>query len=712
MQNRWKNLEMPSPDLLEQLVYQSRVVGAEESLVLWGGGNNSVKLAAKDILGQPIEAMYIKGSGSDMKSITPAQYPAVRLDWVLALQDRAAMTDEEMVAYLAKCLLDPASPRPSIETLLHAFLPFRAVLHTHADAILAITNTVGRESTVRECFGDNLILVPYKLPGFALSKMVGEYFKRQPKAEGLILLNHGLITWGETPEEAYNKHIELVTKAENFVSAKALRVMPEVKAQPLVSEFKEPVDLLNMPEVGGIAGKALSEMLFAGARRDLAAKLAPVLRGLIGRENRMVLEFDDSTAVLEFLAREDAARCSQVGPATPDHLLYTKRFPLFLDLNLEADFETLVATVKQKVADYVANYKAYFERHTSQGLKMLDPQPRLILVPGVGMWTTGKDARAARIVHDIYQHTMGIIGAAQVLGGYATLSEAQAFEAEYWELELYKLSLLPKEKDLARQVAIVTGAASGIGRAIAQRFAEEGAQVVVTDINLEGAQAVAAEIVKKQGLRRAIALALDVTNIESVEEAIKRACLEFGGVDVLVSNAGIAQVGAIDKLSLKAWEKSLAVNTTGHFLIVQACLRAMKAQATGGSIVFNATKNVTAPGKDFGAYSVSKAAEAQLCRIVAIEGGEFGIRANMLNPDAIFEGSGLWTDEVKQQRAQANNMKVEELPEYYRQRNLLKVFVTAEDVAEAAVFLASARSAKTTGVMLSVDGGIKEAFPR
>jgi rhamnulose-1-phosphate aldolase/alcohol dehydrogenase len=715
MQNRWKKEEIKSDDLLEQLVYQSRVVGAEENLVLWGGGNNSVKSPAQDLLGQPIDVMYIKGSGSDMKSITPAQYPAVRLDWVLPLQEREAMTDEAMVAYLAKCLLDPTSPRPSIETLLHAFLPWRAVLHTHADAILAITNTKGREETVRACFGDNMVLVPYKLPGFALSKLVGEYYKRQPKADGLILLNHGLITWGNTSEEAYNKHIALVTKAEEFVKTKigaSITGLPEVKAQPLKIKFEEASSRLNLTEMAGVTGNALKTMLEQSARREIAAKIAPLLRGLVGKDNRMVLEFDGSEAVLQFLAREDAAQCSQVGPATPDHLLYTKRYPLFLDLDLNADFETLTANIKQKVAEYVANYKAYFERNAPQNLKVLDPMPRIILVPGVGMWTTGKDARAARIVHDIYHHTIQIISHAQVLGGYATLDEKYAFEAEYWELELYKLSLLPKEKDLARQVAIVTGAASGIGRAIARRFGEEGAHVIVTDINLEGAQAVADEIVKKQGLRRAIALQLDVTNQAAVEEAIKRVCLEFGGVDVLVSNAGIAQVGAIDKLALKDWEKSLAVNTTGHFLTVQSCLKVLKMQGTGGSIVFNATKNVTAPGKDFGAYSVSKAAEAQLCRIVAIEGGEFGIRANMLNPDAIFEGSALWTDEVKEQRAQANNMKVDELPEYYRQRNLLKVAVTGEDVAEAALFLAGARSAKTTGVMLSVDGGVKEAFPR
>ncbi len=682
MQNRWVAGQIEATDALGQLVYQSRLVGAEESLVLWGGGNNSIKEMATDLLGGPLQVMYIKGSGSDMKSITPPQYPAVRLDWVLPLQDRAEMSDEEMVAYLARCLTDPTSPRPSIETLLHAFLPWRAVLHTHADAILAITNTKGREQTVQACFGDEVVTVPYLRPGFEMSRQVGLAARRNPSAKGVILMNHGLITWGETAQEAYERHIEIVTRAEEFVQ---LQKQKEALIQAVAT------GLASLERVGG---------------------LAPILRGLLSRQKPVVLELDDRPETLRFLARPDLSRITQVGPATPDHLLYTKRFPLLLSLNPDDSLAVQREIIRLALDRYEVDYRSYFETHAPPGEVMLEPLPKIILVPGIGMWTVGKDARAARIVADIYRHTMGIIESAQTLGGFATLNDRDAYEAEYWPLELYKLTLLPPEKELARQVALVTGAASGIGRAIARRLAQEGAHVIVTDLNSAGAEAVATEICQKQGLKRAISLPLDVTNPQEVKVTFEATCRAYGGLDILISNAGIAQVGAIDALRLEDWERSLAVNTTGHFLVVREALRIMKAQGRGGSIVFNATKNVTAPGKDFGAYSVAKAAEAQLCRIVAIEGGEFGIRANMLNPDAIFEGSGLWSDELKAQRAQAYGLPVEKLGDFYRQRNLLKAEVTAEDVAEAALFLAGPRSAKTTGAMLPVDGGVKEAFPR
>jgi rhamnulose-1-phosphate aldolase/alcohol dehydrogenase len=668
MQNRWT--ESPQAEI-EQLVYQSRLVGMEEDLVLWGGGNNSVKSRTTDLLGRDIDVMYIKSSGSDMKSIVPKQFPAVRLDYIAPLRSRNEdMTDQEMVDYLAKCLIDPASARPSIETLLHAFLPARAVLHTHADAILALTNTRGREATVRECFGEDVILVPYRRPGFRLSRDVADAFDAAPSAAGLVLMNHGLITWGDTVEEAYARHIDLVTRAEEFG----------------VQRPQSPLSLATAPDAA------------PGAKAVTAVTALQTRRGLGGK----ILEFDDSAEVLAFLAREDAARVSQIGAATPDHLLYTKRFPLFIR---EGDDFTAAFD------EYRERYQAWYDAHPSE-FAMLDPNPRIVLMPGVGMWTAGKDARAARIVRDIYRHTIRIVTAAEGAGGYETLNDFDAFHAEYWPLELYKLTLLPKEKELASKIAIVTGAASGIGRAVAERFAEEGAHVVVTDIDLGLAEEVAQSIVSKHGLRRALALQLDVADEASVEAAFDAAVCEYGGMDVVVSNAGISSFGSLDTLSTADWDRAFAVNARGHFLVSRAAIRIMKAQGLGGAIVFNASKNVTAPGKEFGAYSVSKAAEAQLCRIVALEGGEFGIRANMLNPDAIFGGSRFWSDEMRTMRAQAYGVDTAKLPDFYRNRTLLKVEVTADDVAEAALFLAGPRSAKTTGTMLPVDGGVKEAFPR
>jgi rhamnulose-1-phosphate aldolase/alcohol dehydrogenase len=658
MQNRWQDAPQ---DEIAQLVHQSRLVGMEEDLVLWGGGNNSLKSRATDLLGRPIEVMYIKSSGSDMKSIVPKQFPAVRLDYIAPLRQRdEEMSDQEMVDYVAKCLIDPASARPSIETLLHAFLPARAVLHTHADAILALTNTRGREATVRACFGDSVILVPYRRPGFRLSRDVADAFDAQPDAQGLILMNHGLITWGDSVQEAYERHIDLVSRAEAY----GVR-----RPQPPLSYVQD---------------------------QAVAPAAALRIRGALGGR---ILEFDESPDTLAFLAREDASTITQVGAATPDHLLYTKRFPLFVNAG-----DDIAAAMRA----YEERYAEWYRLHPSE-FPMLDPKPRIVLMPGVGMWTAGKDARAARIVRDIYRHTMRIIAGAE---SYQTLDDHDAFHAEYWPLELYKLTLLPKEKDLASRIVLVTGAASGIGRAIAERFAEEGAHVVVTDVDLALAGQVAESIVAKHGLRRAIALQLDVASEPDVERAFDETIRAYGGLDVVVSNAGISSFGSLDVLPVADWDRSFAVNARGHFLVARAAMRILKQQGLGGSLVFNASKNVTAPGREFGAYSVSKAAEAQLCRIVALEGGEHGIRANMLNPDAIFGGSRFWSDEMRTMRAQAYGVDTERLPDFYRNRTLLKVEVTADDVAEAALFLAGPRSAKTTGAMLPVDGGVKEAFPR
>jgi rhamnulose-1-phosphate aldolase/alcohol dehydrogenase len=660
MQNRWN--DTPQNEI-EQLVHQSRLVGMEEDLVLWGGGNNSVKSRAVDLLGRPIEVMYIKSSGSDMKSIVPKQFPAVRLDYIAPLRQRDAdMSDQEMVDYLAQCLTDPVSARPSIETLLHAFLPARAVLHTHADAILALTNTAGREETVRACFGDDVILVPYRRPGFRLSRDVADAFDGQPDAAGLVLMNHGLITWGDSAREAYERHIELVTRAEQF----GVR-----RAQTPLSEHTKAV----------------------------AAATALHIRGALGGR---ILELDDSAETLAVLSQEVAARVTQIGAATPDHLLYTKRFPLFVRQGDD---------MAEAMRRFVARYTDWYRAHPSE-FAMLDPSPRVVLMPGVGMWTAGKDARAARIVRDIYRHTMRIIERAESSGGYETLNDHDAFHAEYWPLELYKLTLLPKEKELASKIVLVTGAASGIGRAICERFAEEGAHVVVTDVDLALAEQVAESIVARHGLRRAFAVRLDVSDEQEVERAFEETIRAYGGLDVVVSNAGISSFGSLDALPVADWDRSFAVNSRGHFLVARAAMRILKQQGLGGSIVFNASKNVTAPGKEFGAYSVSKAAEAQLCRIVALEGGEYGIRANMLNPDAIFGGSRFWSDEMRTMRAQAYGVDTDRLPDFYRNRTLLQVEVTADDVAEAALFLAGPRSAKTTGTMLPVDGGVKEAFPR
>ena len=684
MDNLWSDSAIEGMDELDKLVYMSRLIGADSSLVVWGGGNTSIKVTERDFRGRDVPAMWIKGSGSDMKSMLRRQFPRLNLEDILPLFERDGMSDEDMVAYLEHTLMDPGSPRPSIETLLHAFLPFMCVAHSHADAVVALTNNEGADSVLKRVYGDGIAIVDYFRPGFHLSKLVGLAVKEAPSISGVVLVNHGLFTWGDDTKSAYDRHIDLVNKAEDFIESGSKAVFGGWERNPLDSR----------------------------ERRRVAAGLSPTIRGLVSKQQKMVLRFDDSEDILEFIGSREGKRLSAVGPATPDHLIHTKRKPLWLDVAEAADVDGVRAGLERALAAYSEGYAAWYRECTSEEHPMLDPNPRVILLPGVGMWTTGKDAQAALITGDIYHHTINVIGSAQANSEFTSLTAQDAYDAEYWPLELYKLTLAPPEKELARKVALVTGAASGIGRAIALRLAAEGAHVVVTDVDAEGAKEVSEAINAANGLNRSVPVVMDVGSEESVARAFQETRLAYGGLDILVSNAGIAPVGAIDELTLSDWQRSLDINTTGHFLVAAEAVRLMKEQGSGGSLVFIGTKNVPAPGADFGAYSVSKAAEVQLARVLALETGQHGIRVNVVNPDAIFQGSRLWSEEVRQERASAHGVSVDDLEHFYHQRTLLKTQVRAEDVAEMVLFLASERSSRTTGAMIPVDGGVREAFPR
>ncbi len=684
--DRWSEADVTGRSGLDLLVYQSRLIGSEPQLVLWGGGNTSLKLEERDYRGRLCQVLRVKGSGSDLKAVEPRDFPAVRMDDVLALFEREEMSDEEMVEYLQFAMLDPRAPRPSIETLLHAFVPARSVVHSHADAILALTNNTRADAMLTELFGDELALVPYLRPGFRLSKLVGQAARSRSDLKGVVLLNHGLITWHDDPREAYRLHLEMVNRAARYGRPSSISARPE----------------LAVPETS--------------RRREIAARLAPLLRGLVSREQPLIARFDDSEDVLRFvsgaaLGLERTRAVLQAGAATPDHLLNVKRTALWIEPARLDDEQSLEQGMRAAIESYRQDYHAYFEQY-QQGEPMLAPVPRVVLVAGLGMFTLGKDSRAAGISADIAHHTFAIMERAEQTGAYRSLSPEEAFRAEYWPLELYKLQLAPPEKQLSRRVVLITGAAGAIGAAIAHRFAAEGAHVVCADIDQARAEELAAELTRAWPHNRALALAFDVAHEEAVGAAYRRILCEYGGLDVLVSNAGIAHNAPLDALSLEDWQRSLAINATGHFLVVREALRVMKAQRLGGSLVFIATKNVPAPGKDFGAYSASKAAQAQLARVAALEGGPFGIRSNIINPDAIFSGSGLWSPQVRAERARSHGIDPSQLEEFYRQRNLLHVDVRAEDVAEAALFFASARSSRTTGAMLPVDGGLREAFPR
>jgi rhamnulose-1-phosphate aldolase/alcohol dehydrogenase len=686
MRSRWNDEEAAGLDDLDLLVYASRLIGAETSLVVWGGGNTSIKVTERDHRARAIPVLRVKGSGSDLKSVQRRDFPGVRLEDILALLERDEMGDQEMVSYLAHGLMEPSGPRPSIETLLHGFLPAYAVVHTHADAIVSLTNNDRPAETLSSVYGKDAIALGYRRPGFRISREVACAIAAEPRAKALILERHGTITWGDSVREAYAGTIELISQAE----------------EALV-ERRGGRRVFGAPRV-----PALDPL----ARRAMALTTAPRLRGRLGRERRVILAFDDTPRVTEFVGSAQAPRVSQVGPATPDHTIFTKRVACFVDTTEADDPDALPGAIEASVERYAEEYTRYFEAHRFEGAQLLDPLPRVVLVPGLGMFTAGKDRRTAGIIEDIYHHTIDVMGNALAFGQYVSLSPRDAFDVEYWPLELYKLTLAPPERELARRVALVTGGAGGLGKAIARRLAAEGAHVVVTDVDAGGARKVADEIVAAAGSGRALGLPMDVTDETSVRTAFEETVLAYGGLDVLVSNAGIAHSAPVAQLPLADWERSFAVNATGHFLVAREAMRILIAQGLGGAMVFVATKNVMSPGKDFAAYSAAKAAEAQLAKVLALEGAPHRIRSNIVNPDAVFQDSGLWSPDVRRQRAAAQGIAEEQLEEFYRTRNLLSARILPEDVAEAVLFLASDRSAKTTGCTITVDGGVKDAFPR
>lgn len=685
MKNLWNDKEAAAcKDGLDLLVYRSRLIGRSADLCVWGGGNTSTKMDWTDHRGRKVKALCVKGSGSDLKTSTRRDYPPVKLDDLQAAFQIDKMTDEEMVDYVSKCLLDPKAPRPSIEVLLHAFVDQKEIDHTHADAILAVTNTKNGKQIAKKIFGDELLWVPYVKPGFTLAKWVGEAYKKNPKAKGLIMEKHGLITWGPDSKTSYGLTIEMVTRAELYLASARRRKKWSVPFCSACSQHER------------------EEWLFENL---------PLVRKAVSGNKKVILNVNHSPEMLEFVNAKDTAVISQKGPATPDHMLRTRRVPLYVSAKKKV---TGAETVKQ-IGKYAAGHESYFKRHQhllpAEHRKMLDPYPKVILVPGIGAITSGQDLKNAQIVSEIYEHSVEVMKNASSLDTYDSLSEKLAFEMDYWPMELYKLSLAPPEAEFSRRIGLVTGAARGIGKAIAEKMAKSGAHVFLADLNGKAAAEAAASINKICKAERAFGLEMDVTKADSVHKAFKQIVLKCGGLDFVVSNAGLAHVSAIDKLELKDWEKSFAVNATGHFLVAREAVRIMKRQGMGGSIVFIVTKNVPAPGKDFGAYSASKAAEAQLGKVLAIEGAEFNIRVNQINPDGIFEDSGLW-ETIGPDRAKSYGLKPAELSKFYHNRNLMKTPVYPSDVAEAAAFLISEKSSKTTGCVLTVDGGLREAFPR
>jgi rhamnulose-1-phosphate aldolase/alcohol dehydrogenase len=672
---------------LSELVYRSNLIGTDRRVCNFGGGNTSTKTMEKDFRGRDVEVMYVKGSGSDLATMKAGNFTGLRMDDIRPLFERGEMSDEDMVAYLANCMIDAKHPRASIETLLHAFLPFKHVDHTHPDAIISLACADNGRQLAEEIFGNRFVWVPYVRPGFTLSKMIAEGVLNNPNAELVIMEKHGLVTWGETSEAAYAQTIRIINEAEAFIEAR-------------VNEAK-------------LFGGARYESLPSDVRKSIVAAVMPTVRGAVSDVKKMILSFDDADDVLSFVNGSDSAALSQVGAACPDHLVHTKVVPLFIDWAPNADdVEGLKTKLAEGIAAYKEQYSQYFERNKHEGDVMFEAAPRVILIPGIGMINTGKSWAMSQVSGALYHRAIAVMRGATALGNFVSLSENESYNVEYWPLELYKLSLAPAEAEFSRKVAFITGGAGGIGSETARRLVSEGAHVVLADLNLEGAQKVAGEINEKYGENRAIAVKMDVTSEEQVAAAYAETAIAYGGVDIIVNNAGLATSSPFDQTSLKEWNLNMNVLGTGYFLVAREAFKLMKTQGIGGNMVFIGSKNSVYAGKNASAYSAAKALEAHLARCIAAEGGEFGIRVNTVLPDAILQGSAIWNGSWRNERAAAYGIEPDQLEEYYRKRTTLLVNIYPRDIAEGIAFFASSKADKTTGCMLTIDGGVPAAFTR
>jgi rhamnose utilization protein RhaD (predicted bifunctional aldolase and dehydrogenase)/NAD(P)-dependent dehydrogenase (short-subunit alcohol dehydrogenase family) len=656
-------------------VYTTRLLGGDPALVLHGGGNTSVKTHATDVLGEDLEVICVKGSGWDMGDIEPQGLPAVKLAPLRKLLKLPKLSDEDMVNYQRLNLLDSSAPNPSVETLLHAFLPHKFVDHTHSTAVLALTDQPDGEALARETFGARMAYVPYTIPGFALAKSVANIYAAHPKVDGAILLRHGIFTFAADARDAYEVMIDMVTLAEERLK-RGTKTIVQVTLPPALARVSE---------------------------------IAPTLRGACALSNdnregivkRQILAFRSNEKILNYVNGADLSRYSQEGVATPDHTIRTKNWPMLLPAPEAGKIADWVGAVHEAVNRFIANYHGYFALNNGRvgnSKKELDPYPRVALVPGVGLFGMGASAKDAAIAADIAENTIDVITAAEAMSTYRPIPEADQFDVEYWSLEQAKLGKAA-EKKLARQVAVVTGGGSGIGAATAKAMAREGAEVSILDRDLEAARRVA-----KQIGGHALALACDVTDAAAVARAFDSVVEKFGGVDIAVSNAGAAWQGRVGEVDDATLRKSFELNFFAHQHVAQNAVRIMKAQGTGGCLLFNTSKQAVNPGKDFGPYGLPKAATLFLVKQYALDHGADGIRANAVNADRIR--TGLLTSDMIKSRAGARGISEAD----YMSGNLLKREVTADDVADAFVYLATA--AKTTAAVITVDGGNIEASLR
>lgn len=681
-------------DEVALLIYRSNLLGADLRLTNYGGGNTSCKVISTDPLtGQDTEVMWVKGSGGDLGTLKKSGLAALYVDRLRSLKNiyRGIAFEDEMVELFNHCIFDLASKAPSIDTPLHGFLPFKHIDHLHPDAAIAIAAAKDGEKITQELFNGTIGWVPWQKPGFELGLMLKQCLDENPGIKGIMLGSHGLFTWGDTAYESYLNTLEVIERCAAYIG----------------DHLGE-----NRPVFGGAKRQSLPE----DQRKKQAAALAPVLRGFCSSKQRMVGHFTDDSRVLEFMNSNDLERLAPLGTSCPDHFLRTKISPLVLDLAPDADLGD-IKFLKEKLAPafegYRAMYTAYYEtckRSNSPAIR--DANPVVILYPGVGMFTFSKDKQTARVAAEFYTNAINVMRGAEAISTYTSLPRQEAFDIEYWLLEEAKLQRMPKPKALSGRVALITGSAGGIGKAIAKKFAEEGACVIISDINPERMQQTEKEFAGLYGKDTASTALLDVTNSTSIEQAFEAANLAFGGVDIVVNNAGISISKSIEEHTEEEWDRLYNILVKGQFLVSKVGVAIMRKQGFGGDIINIVSKNAVVAGPNNPGYGSAKAAQAHLTRLMAAELGSDKIRVNAVNPDAVIADSNIWAGGWAEGRAKAYGITIEELPAYYAKRTLLNEIILPEDIANACFAFAGGLLNKSTGNALNVDGGVAMGFYR
>ncbi|ANT49911.1 bifunctional rhamnulose-1-phosphate aldolase/short-chain dehydrogenase [Mesorhizobium amorphae] len=689
--NLWDDAKAASMSEPERLVYRSNTLGSDKRVTNYGGGNTSSKIWQKDPLtGESVEVLWVKGSGGDSASIKLDGFATLYMDKLRALKGlyRGLAHEDEMVGFLPHCTFNLNPRAASIDTPLHAFVPRPFVDHMHPDAIIAIAAAKDSKALTKEIFGDAIGWLPWKRPGFELGLWLEKFCLEHPAAKGVILESHGLFTWGDTPKECYETTIAVINQAMEWFERRSEGV--------------------------AIFGGEVVKSLDAQARRTVAAKLMPRIRGLISEKSHKLGHFDDSAAVLEFVNSRDLRPLAALGTSCPDHFLRTKIRPLVIEFDpAKPDVDAVIARLADDIAAYRVGYQAYYDscKHADSPA-IRDPNAVVYLMPGVGMFTFAGDKATARISGEFYVNAINVMRGASTVSSYVGLPAQEAFDIEYWLLEDLKLQRMPKPKALAGQIALVTGGAGGIGRATANRLLREGACVVLADIDETALTGANEELAKAYGKDFVRPVLINVTSEDQVISGFAETAVEFGGIDILVSNAGLASSAPIEETTLALWNKNMDILSTGYFLVSREAFRLFRAQKIGGNVIFVASKNGLAASPNAAAYCTAKAAEIHLARCLALEGAEAQIRVNVVNPDAVLRGSKIWTGEWKEQRAAAYKMSTDDLEEHYRSRSMLKRSVFPEDIAEAIYFFASDMSAKSTGNIINVDAGNAQSFTR